>query len=600
MKRQENKQKIGSDTGSEMPHKAIYIDIDEELPSILEKIDAGKVRNLYLVIPERSKICQSAINLKILKKRAEGQGKKIVLLTNDYRVANFANQENIALVNKVSANGEPSLFSMQDVDDKLRITPLKASVNSLEEEGPTRLAEKKLSIGQLLKNSKGGNRKVKNVSRVESPIKTSAKKDVEKERAMILGPNRHALISLVVISLFILMIIIYIALPGVTIYLTPAASVIEKSLNVTLADPAKNAGLLQGRTTQAIASYPVTVEVSATVEHDATGKQLSANSKNATGKLVVYNENTTSWPLVEKTRFQTNDGLVFRIREGVTIPAAKDGKPGQLEVSVFADALDANEEPIGDRGNIAPSKLFLPGLSEANREKIYAENLTPMTGGTSDQATYVSRQDLEAAKSKLEKDLLAMAIEQMELEVETMSAELSEGEYVLLEGDGALKMDDVRVRIPEGLEGSEADNFELEGSLRVRGVFYDQNQMLDILRNELMAKKSPQKELVRINDSSASYRIFEWDEAGGRIKVTANIKGIEQFDISPESSNGKNLLRKIKERIAGKEIAEAEDYIRNLPEINKVEIDSWPAWAPTIPKIMDNIEFEVKPALTAG
>ena len=59
------------------------------------------------------------------------------------------------------------------------------------------------------------------------------------------------------------------------------------------------------------------------------------------------------------------------------------------------------------------------------------------------------------------------------------------------------------------------------------------------------------------------------------------------------------LLEKIKEHIAGKNIEEAKLYIQNLPEINKVEIDIWPVWSPTIPSIPDNIEFEIRDAVAA-
>ena len=52
-------------------------------------------------------------------------------------------------------------------------------------------------------------------------------------------------------------------------------------------------------------------------------------------------------------------------------------------------------------------------------------------------------------------------------------------------------------------------------------------------------------------------------------------------------------MKKIKDHVVGHQITEARDYIQNLPEINKVNIDSWPAWAPTMPNVPDNIKIEV-------
>ena len=51
---------------------------------------------------------------------------------------------------------------------------------------------------------------------------------------------------------------------------------------------------------------------------------------------------------------------------------------------------------------------------------------------------------------------------------------------------------------------------------------------------------------------------------------------------------------KIKEHIAGKDIDEATFYMQNLPEIDRVEIKSWPFWAPTLPTVPDNIEFTIQ------
>ena len=161
-----------------------------------------------------------------------------------------------------------------------------------------------------------------------------------------------------------------------------------------------------------------------------------------------------------------------------------------------------------------------------------------------------------------------------------------------------MQVGEVDMDVPGDLKDQTVSEFSISGEVYVSGVYYDHDSMLDILKSELLLKKSPQKELLRINEDSTSYRIFEWDEYSGKIKLTANIKGIEQFSIDPGKENGERLLVKIKEHIAGKDVGEAKLYIQNLPEINKVEIDSWPVWAPTIPNIPENIEFEIRDAIT--
>ncbi|MFH1534010.1 MAG: hypothetical protein ABID64_03700 [Nitrospirota bacterium] len=572
--------------------KVIYAEIDDEVTDIYDKFSSVRAKHVYIVLPKRAIFFQSIVNLKILKRKADDTGKIIYFITNDKNGIHLAGQVGIEVYNKATGEG-PALFSTDVDDEKLRITPLRATVNSVDEQAPTRLAERKLSISEILRRKKTN--KTVDISAIQNPPKTKKKKS----KFVIVAPNRHALIGLTVLSIFILLVIVYIALPGVTIYLTPSASVLEKSVNITLADYQNNQAELSTRPPHMVASYPINTTVTKSVTHYSTGKKFSDNGANASGKITIINTTGNAWPLIDNTRFQTDEGIVFRITQGVTVPAATTADFGRLEVIVIADQLDSYDAIAGERGNIEPSKFFLPGLREGSQSELYAESYEPMTGGVTDYVSYISAEDIEAAKSRMNDELLKAAVEELKVAVSEKS-QLVAGSttYSLLEGEGAIQLGDVTVNVAGNLEGQTVSEFSVSGEVYVSGVYYDHDAMLEILKSELLLKKSPQKELLRINEDSTSYRIFEWDEYSGKIKLTANIKGIEQFSIDPNKENGEKLLAKIKEHIAGKDIEEAKLYIQNLPEINKVEIDSWPVWSPTIPNIPENIEFEIRDAIT--
>jgi hypothetical protein len=552
--------------------------------------------HVYIVAPQRASIFQSVVNLKILKRKAKEQAKNIYLITNDKNGIYLAQQAGIVVYEKPVEGGKFPLFSTEVNDEKLRITPLRATVNSIDEDQPTRLKERKLSIGEILKKHRSN----KNLGIARIGItKQSAKKLSPK--FTIVSPNRQALIGLVSFSLVILLVIIYIALPGVTIYLTPSASVLEKTSNIVLADYQKNRAELETAPEHTIASYPISAKVQKTIDSLATGKRFSERSANASGKITIINTSPTLWPLVPSTRFQTKEGIVFRINDSIDIPAATNAGPGKSEAFVIADPVDTYGAVVGDKGNIAPSRFFLPGLRADSQSKLYAESYEPMKGGVTDFISYVTKEDIDAAKNKLKDELSKEATLQLTAEV-TKKNDLTEDQsanYVLLTGENTVQVGEPIITVPSDLENKETKSFQLTGELTASGVYYDQEEMLAMLKKELMLKKSPQKELVRINESSVSYRIFEADPLSGKTKVTANIKGIEQYEINPDKENGQRLLKKIKDHILGKNIDEAKAYIQNLPEINKVEIKSWPMWAPTVPSIPDNIKFEIEPAIVA-
>lgn len=580
------------------PKKVVYAEIDDEVTTLYDKLKQTNTKGIYIVVPKRAILFQSLVNLQILKRKAEDDGKEIFLITNDKNGIHLAQKIGIEVYDKANPEGKSALFTSEGEDEKLKITPLKASINAVEEDAPTRMAEKKLSIGEIL-------RKIKGRTTIDiSKIKTAEKKqDTQKTKSkfVIIAPNRQALIAMVSITLIILLVIIYVALPGVTIYLTPTASVLEKSVNITLADAQKNRAELETHPSHEIASYPISTRVSKTITQYATGKKFSDKGANASGNLTIVNTMNSERPLVTQTRFQTNEGIVFRIADDIVVPAADNNGPGKIEAYVVADQVDSTGSIVGSRGNIGPSRFFLPGLKGDNQNKVYAESTVEMKGGVTDYMTFVTQQDLDAAKSRIKDELTKTAIDELRKSIKDKAALAGQtANYDLLQGDSqAITTGEVQIQVDESLINQQITEFQVTGNMDVAGLYYDHDAMLEILRDELLLKKSPQKELLRINEGSTTYRIFQRDEATGKIKITANIKGVEQYQIDPEKENGAQLLEKIREHIAGLDIEEAKIYIQNLPEINKVEINSWPAWSPTIPSLTDNISFKISDAVEA-
>ena len=419
--------------------KVIYAEIDDEITIIFDKVKRVSVKHVYIVVPKRAILFQSVVNLKILKRKAEDAKKTIYFITNDKSGIHLAQQVGIEVYNKANGGGAPGLFSAESDDEKIRITPLSATVNEVTEDVPTRMKEKKLSISELLK--KGSKNKTVDVSKITTQPPKPKK---SKPRFVVIGPSRHALIGLSVVSLIILFVIIYIALPGATVYLTPTASVLEKSMNITLADFSRNKSELETRAPNMLASYPINTTYTKSLTHFATGKQFSERGANSSGKITVINTTSTPWPLVTQTRFETDKGIVFRIADGVTVPPADSNGVGKLETFVIADATDSYGAIVGARGDIEASTFFLPGLREDSRSELYAESYEPMTGGVTDFKTFVSPEDLAAAESRINDELLKGAVEELRLSVDKKS-ELVDGTtiYTLLEGDGAVKVGEV-------------------------------------------------------------------------------------------------------------------------------------------------------------
>ena len=136
---------------------------------------------------------------------------------------------------------------------------------------------------------------------------------------------------------------------------------------------------------------------SLSIEVPATGEKTVTTK--ASGKIVVYNEQTVAQRLIKNTRFESPTGKIYRINDSITVPKASisGGKttPGSLEVTVYADEA-------GPEYNIAPTDFTLPGLkSSPTFKKVYARSKGPMTGGASGTIKTGSDQDLKQAGEDL-------------------------------------------------------------------------------------------------------------------------------------------------------------------------------------------------------
>src|SRR5258708_6707747 len=61
----------------------IYVDIDDEITTIIDKVRSSDGKIVALVLPKRASVFQSVVNMKLLKRTAESAKKHLVLVTTE-------------------------------------------------------------------------------------------------------------------------------------------------------------------------------------------------------------------------------------------------------------------------------------------------------------------------------------------------------------------------------------------------------------------------------------------------------------------------------------------------------------------------------------
>ncbi len=142
-----------------------------------------------------------------------------------------------------------------------------------------------------------------------------------------------------------------------------------------------------------------------TAERQVTSSGSESRQEHATGLIEIIKTTPGTQTLVQNTRFQTEEGLIFRIAEEVLVPGSSqddDGEttPGTIRVEVRAD------NP-GEEYNISSeTRLTIPGFAENNQTElfnsVYATSRTDFTGGFDGESFIVADDDLREARQEMQ------------------------------------------------------------------------------------------------------------------------------------------------------------------------------------------------------
>lgn len=302
-----------------------------------------------------------------------------------------------------------------------------------------------------------------------------------------------------------------------------------------------------------------------------------AVKEKASGQIIVYNNHSSaSQALVANTRFETKDGLIYRIDKPITIPGQSKGTdgqitPGQITVTVFAD------QP-GDKYNLATEVDFsIPGFKgSAKYNTFYAKSKGPMTGGFIGDRPKVTAEDLAKAKTELEEKLLTSLAKKL-------GEQVPEGYYLF--GDAVIA-DFVHQISADSTKSNQAI---LHVKANGTGILFDKKELASYLAKQQVA--GYQGEPVDIlNWESFKFSLLNKDKISPSSldKVSFKLDGTGELVWLFNEKELKNELQK----------AGAKDYKRVFEDsfkmITSADIIFTPPWIRSIPSNPDKIGIKIR------
>ncbi|MBX2866849.1 hypothetical protein KTR10_02765 [Candidatus Kaiserbacteria bacterium] len=377
------------------------------------------------------------------------------------------------------------------------------------------------------------------------------------------GKNRTPLfVGGVAVLIIVVAVLIAGALGGATVQITPKTQDVTIDTAVT-ASPDTAGGL----------SYELlTLEAEGERQVSVSGSEEV--SEQATGTITIYNEYSTSVQrLIKNTRFESPEGLIYRIQESVVVPGiTKDSEgntiAGSIEAEVFADAP-------GEAYNIGPSRFTIPGLEGSDQyDRMYAESTNAFTGGFEGEQYLIDGGDLTTAQTALH-------------------GELEEALRVRLEEErplGFTLFDDAVTFAYDTLPSADAGEGKATIRERVRLVvplFKDESFAQFVAQNTIADYKDEPVLLQNIDSLSFTYG-----------EDTAQVADISTAASISFTLAGKATLiwqfdeAALREDLTGVSRALLLSVLSEYPAILRAEAKIHPFWRKSFPDNSDDITFE--------
>lgn len=309
----------------------------------------------------------------------------------------------------------------------------------------------------------------------------------------------------------------------------------------------------------------ITLEKTGTAAIDAEGTENVTQA--AQGSIVISNQQDAPQALIKNTRFETPDGLVFRIRDSITVPAAKNGAPGTLSVTVYADVA-------GETYNVGPTTFTLPGLKGTPTfDLVTARSTDSMKGGFSGPRPTVSDATKDTEYARLQSTLDG------QLKAD-LAAQVPEG-YVLVPGSTVSSFEEQPDTAGAG------NTVELANKGIIRGVIFPE---------EALAKKIAFETVGTYAGEPLRFASLETLSLAPAEGLLPN-EGEETFSFTLTGSA--NLIwkvdaAKIAGAVAGKSRDAAQLQLESLPEVGRALIVLKPFWKTSFPDDPQKVTVEVE------
>jgi hypothetical protein len=531
----------------------IYIDVDDEITTVIDKLQSSPKKIVALVLPKRAAVFQSVVNMKLLNRTAEQANKHVVLITSEAALLPLAGVAGLRVASTLQS--KPAIPDLPQMADSL-------PGDDHDEDIPDKPLNKATAVGVLAGLTDDEAIEVDNsTTKEDSAVKTDKK--AKKRSKKIKIPNFEKSRTKVMVGILALVALIglwfvgFVVMPKATIVLKTDTANVDVELNFvadtqTTSLDAENAILpaqsKEFRKTDA-------EKVPATGEKDL-GEKASGS---VTLKLTNCSSSQVSIPAGTPV---TAGNLSFSTSESATLQSIEiggdcrnDDFPNISSKPVAVTAINA-----GEKFNLSANQTFSVGGYSA----VSGTNADAMSGGTSKIVKVITKEDIDKAKETIAKRAGTEAPQDLRDDLQKagympLSETLSAGEPTVTTSKNA---------------GDEAADVTVTSTTVFTMLGVKEDDLKQLVEAEANKRIDPEKQIIQDNGLAAASITVKQKSSGGRTMLSLATKVIAGPDIDEES---------IKQEVAGKKRGEVQSMLGQRPGIRSVEVSYSPFWVQSTP-----------------
>lgn len=587
----------------------IYLEADEEITSVIDKIRKSQNEAVILVIPRGGTMGQSIINLKLLMRSARTHGKTTALVSSDKITTNLANQLKLSVFPNVSEAEKAHIKPIVEVPKVVVLDPenemgskanvykryslanlnAKAGLVEAEEEEVTEPLpeveedEEPAFTKRSIEHYEDETDYEESVDKDESPPRVAEAFAGEKNNIKINQNNMKSdrkhirtegsrKMFFIIVSAILLIIIL-----GAGFYYWPSAKV---TLILKTRDIDEKVTVLVGRDVKSTAEALAAPGTIIDIEKESTKTISSTGTKDigekATGTVTISNLYNFQSPvkLVKGTKI-TSDSKDFVLQADVSIPVAKATAAIENNIPVLkttAGTIDATvlADQAGDTYNLSARNFSVAGFTS---NKVFAQSKATFTGGTSKEVKVVTEDDLKKAETDLKAELLALAKTEL-------IAKAEESKLKILEGQVS---SEIITQEPTKKVGDEADSFDFKMKIKFFVLGFLENDIKTVVNEGIESKIGADEMIINGDKSNITYAVKDSNIDNGEMNLEATFTGKIGQKI-----DANNIMNNIKNKDKGV----AQSYLNSVAGIDSSSIVISPSFWQRTPLTASKIKVE--------